>query len=97
MPSVSEKNGLGSLIVGSTFLVGINSTSITAASQLINRRFNISDEGFPHSVWPVTAWNTGAAIAPMLALPVMEEYGMRVGYLVRGPSHGRHVSASQRK
>jgi MFS family permease len=65
-----------------TLIVGLNSTSITAASIAINRRFDISDGTFPNSFWPVVAWNGGAALAPMLVLPIMEQYGMRTGYLV---------------
>ena len=65
-----------------TFIVGINSTSITSAAQEINQTFHISDEYFAISFWPVTAWNVGAALAPMVVLPIMEDFGMRIGYLV---------------
>jgi MFS family permease len=65
-----------------TLIVGINSTSITAAATSINKRFGVSDESFPNSFWPVTAWNGGAALAPMVVLPIMEKYGMRTGYLI---------------
>jgi MFS family permease len=68
--------------VSRTLIVGVNSTSITAAATPINQRFGISDVGFPNSFWPVTAWNGGAALAPMVVLPIMEKYGMRTGYLV---------------
>jgi MFS family permease len=62
-------------------IVGFNATSITAAATPINQRFGISDESFPNSFWPVVAWNGGAALAPMIVLPIMEKYGMRTGYL----------------
>ena len=62
--------------------MGINSTSITAAATPINQQFDISDAKFPNSFWPVTAWNGGAALAPMIVLPIMEKYGMRTGYLI---------------
>ena len=65
-----------------TLIVGLNATAITSAAQDINTRFNISDEHFPNSFWPVTAWITGAALAPMVILPIMEDFGMRIGYLV---------------
>lgn len=64
-----------------TFIVGINSTSITAAATEINEQFEITDTTIPNSYWPVTSWNTGAAIAPMIVLPLLEKYGMRYGYL----------------
>jgi MFS family permease len=62
--------------------VGLNATSITTAATTINQRFGVGDEKFPSSFWPVTAWNGGAALAPMVILPVMEKYGMRTGYLI---------------
>jgi len=71
------------MLRSSTLIVGLNSTSITSAAIEINERFGVSDEKFPHSFWPVTAWNTGAALAPMVILPIMEEFGFRIGYLVR--------------
>lgn len=65
-----------------TFIVGINVTALTAAVGKTNTTFGISDEHFPNSFWPVTAWNTGAAMAPMVVLPIMEDYGVRPGYLI---------------
>lgn len=65
-----------------TLIVGLNATSITSASIEINERFNVSDTQFPNSYWPVTSWGIGAALAPMVILPIMEANGMRPGYLV---------------
>jgi MFS family permease len=65
-----------------TFIVGFNATALTAAVSQTNATFGISDAGFPNSVWPVTAWNTGGALAPMVVLPILEDYGTRPGYLV---------------
>ena len=62
--------------------MGLNATSITAAATTINQRFGVNDENFPNSFWPVTAWNGGAALAPMVILPLMEKYGMRTCYLI---------------
>src|ERR1700760_4806617 len=65
-----------------TFIVGFNATALTAVTSKTNAAFNISDDAFPNSVWPVTAWNTGGALAPMIVLPIMEDYGTRPGYLL---------------
>lgn len=65
-----------------TFVVGFNATALTAAVSQTNAKFDISDHTFPNSVWPVTAWNTGGALAPMVVLPVLEDYGTRPGYLI---------------
>jgi len=66
------------------FVVGINSTAITAAAEPINNDFGESDDNpgmLPVSFWPVTAWNAGAAICPMVALPLMEDVGVYKSYI----------------
>ncbi|KAF2120230.1 multidrug transporter [Lophiotrema nucula] len=64
-----------------TFVVQMNGTMMTSAAEQINASFSISDEHFPHSYWPVLSWNLGGAAAPMLALPLMERFGVRWSYL----------------
>lgn len=66
-----------------TFVVQINGTMMTSAAEQINESFHISDEHFPHSYWPVLSWNLGGAAAPLLGLPLMENFGVRWSYLVR--------------
>ena len=63
-----------------TFIAGINGTALTAAATKINEDFGVSDVKFPNSYWPVTAWNLGAAFAPLVALPLMESFGVRYPY-----------------
>jgi hypothetical protein len=65
-----------------TFIVQMNGTAMTSAAEQINESFNISDANFPHSYWPVLSWNLGGAVAPMLGLPLMENFGVRRTYLV---------------
>ncbi|KAL8770086.1 MAG: hypothetical protein Q9209_004124 [Squamulea sp. 1 TL-2023] len=64
------------------FLVGLNATSVATPSLIIAEHFHISDTAFPHSYWPVTVWNTGAAIGPMVGLPLLENFGVRKGYMI---------------
>jgi hypothetical protein len=66
-----------------TFIVQVSGTMLTSAAEQINASFNISDEAFPHSYWPVLSWNLGGAAAPLLGLPLMENFGVRWSYLVR--------------
>lgn len=54
-----------------TFFVQINGTMMTSAAEQINESFNVSDEVFPHSYWPVLSWNLGGAAAPLVGLPLM--------------------------
>lgn len=66
-----------------TFLIGINALSISSAAVQVGERFDVSDAAFPNSYWVVTAWNVGAAIMPLFGLPLLENFGVRLGYLVR--------------
>lgn len=65
-----------------TFIIQLNGTMMTSAAEQINVSFNVSDEKFPHSYWPVLSWNLGGAAAPMLGLPLMENFGVRRSYMV---------------
>jgi MFS family permease len=65
-----------------TFVVQVSGTMLTSAAEQINTSFNVSDEAFPHSYWPVLSWNLGGAAAPLLGLPLMENFGVRWSYLV---------------
>ncbi|KAI9692833.1 MAG: hypothetical protein M1822_004827 [Bathelium mastoideum] len=64
------------------FAVGLNATGIASAPTPINERFGVSDLRFPNSFWPIASWTVGAAIVPMVVLPLMEEYGVRIGYIL---------------
>ena len=69
--------------VSATFLTGLNATSEATAAEAINVQFGISDASFPNSYWPISSWNTGGAVAPLVLLPLMENFGIRYIYLVR--------------
>ena len=75
------------LLVGSlvTFLIGLNSTVIATPGSAIARQFlvDISNSNIDNTVWPIAAWNTGAAVGPMIGIPLLEAFGMRDGYFVR--------------
>lgn len=64
-----------------TFLVGINSTALLSGTQEISTHFHIDNSKFDNSFFLVTAWNTGAAIIPLVILPAMEDFGVRPIYI----------------
>ncbi|KAL5116123.1 hypothetical protein ACEQ8H_006020 [Pleosporales sp. CAS-2024a] len=64
-----------------TFVIQVNGTMMTSAAEQMNRSFHISDEDFPNSYWPVLSWNLGGAAAPLLGLPLMENFGVRKSYM----------------
>lgn len=65
-----------------TFLVGLNSTAVTTPGHAIAETFHVDETHFPHSFWPVTVWNTGAAFGSIVGMPLLENFGSRNGYLV---------------
>ncbi|KAF2660124.1 MFS general substrate transporter [Lophiostoma macrostomum CBS 122681] len=77
---ISKKWRVTLLVCFMTLAVQINGTEMTSAAEHINESFRVSDEKFPHSYWPVLSWNLGGAAAPMLALPLMERFGVRWSY-----------------
>ncbi|KAK5002165.1 hypothetical protein LTR28_011754 [Elasticomyces elasticus] len=72
-----------------TLTVCINGTAMTVAAEQINEEFGISDATFPNSYWPVTSWSVGGALFLMVGLPLMEDFGVRRGFLVRCPGRWR--------
>ncbi|KAF5559638.1 multidrug resistant protein [Fusarium napiforme] len=65
-----------------TFISMMNGTIITTAHEAIGEDFNVSDENFPHSYWPVASWGLGGALFSLVLLPIMEDFGMRLVFLL---------------
>jgi MFS family permease len=64
-----------------TFTTIMNGTMITVAHEAYNDQFNVSDARFPNSYWPVTSWALGGALVSLFVLPIMEDFGLRAGFL----------------
>ena len=65
-----------------TLLIPLNGTGITVAASEMNTYFNVSDAGFPNSYWIITSWSMGGAIFIIFFLPLMEDIGIRLGFIV---------------
>lgn len=65
-----------------TFVSMLNGSILTVAHNAINSEFNVSDEMFPHSYWPVTSWGVGGALSSLVLLPIMEDFGVRYVFLM---------------
>lgn len=44
--------------------------------------FHVQNTPFPNLVWATTSWNMGAALAPLLFVPLTEPYGRMPGYFI---------------
>jgi MFS family permease len=64
-----------------TLLIPLNGTSITVAAKEIATRFDVSDSPFPNTYWTVTSWSLGGSIFIIVGLPLMEDLGVRLGFL----------------
>ncbi|QIW96422.1 hypothetical protein AMS68_001940 [Peltaster fructicola] len=65
-----------------TLLLPLNGTSITVAAGQINADFGVSDADFPNSYWVVTSWSVGGGIFIIFFLPLMEDLGVKAGYII---------------
>ncbi|TKA26634.1 hypothetical protein B0A50_04742 [Salinomyces thailandicus] len=66
-----------------TLIVPLNGTSIAVAARAINERFDVTDTAtFANSYWTITSWSVGGAVFVIGFLPLMEDIGVRVGYLI---------------
>ena len=80
--SPSRKWIITSCVCAVSFAAGINATAIATPGREIAVTFKVSDDNFPNSFWPITAWTMGAAFGPMIGMPLLENFGTRKGYLV---------------
>lgn len=62
-------------------LVGLNNTVIATPGVIIAEDFGVDTNNpyIDNTVWPITAWNTGAALGPMVGIPFLESFGVRKG------------------
>ena len=68
--------------ITATLLVGLNAAAIATPAAEIADFFRLDYSRFPNDYWPVGAWTIGAAFGPMLVLPLLENFGVKYGYLV---------------
>jgi MFS family permease len=78
---LKKKWTITAIAVLATFTTLLNGTIITVAHDAINEEFGVSDANFPNSYWPVTSWALGGAIFSLAVLPLMEDFGIRSGFL----------------
>ncbi|KAK5192781.1 hypothetical protein LTR99_010342 [Exophiala xenobiotica] len=65
-----------------SILTGLPAGSYGAGNEYYTQRFNVQDEPFPNLYWATTSWNMGAALFPLLFVPLTEHSGRMPGYFV---------------
>lgn len=65
--------------VTSSILTGLPAGAYGSGSEQMSREFGISQRNFPILFWATTSWNLGAALWPLLFVPLTETTGRMPG------------------
>jgi MFS family permease len=76
-----RKWSLTALAIFATFTCTLNGTMITVAHQTISEIFDVDDDRFPNTYWPVASWTIGGALICLILLPLLEDLGSRKTFL----------------
>ncbi|TGO45286.1 hypothetical protein BCON_0405g00050 [Botryotinia convoluta] len=63
-----------------SILFGLPAGAYGAGNDEMSALFNVSNSGFPYLFFATTSWNIGAAIVPLLFVPLTETSGRMPGY-----------------
>ncbi|KAF2125184.1 MFS multidrug transporter-like protein [Dothidotthia symphoricarpi CBS 119687] len=65
-----------------TLLTGLPAGSYGSGNDYMAATFNVQNEPFPNLAWATCSWNLGAAIFPLVFVPLTESSGRMPGYFV---------------
>ncbi|KAH6872585.1 MFS multidrug transporter-like protein [Alternaria rosae] len=65
-----------------SILTGLPAGSYGAGNEWMETQFNVQNEPFPNLYWATCSWNMGAALFPLLFVPLTENTGRMPGYFV---------------
>lgn len=68
--------------VRSSIMLGIPAGAYGAAAEQMSSLWNIDETGFPYLSFALVSWNMGAALFPLLFVPLTENTGRMPGYFV---------------
>lgn len=63
-----------------SILTGLPAGSYGAGNDWMVSRFNVQNEPFPNLYWATCSWNVGAALFPLVFVPLTENTGRMPGY-----------------
>lgn len=64
----------------SSILTGLPAGAYGGGNTQMEQRFHISQDNFPWLFWATTSWNIGAALFPLIFVPLTETSGRMPGY-----------------
>ena len=65
-----------------SILTGLPAGSYGAGNEWMAPLFNVQNEPFPNLYWATCSWNMGAALFPLVFVPLTENTGRMSGYFV---------------
>jgi hypothetical protein len=77
-----------------SILTGLPAGSYGAGNEWMAARFNVQNEPFPNLYWATCSWNMGAALFPLLFVPLTENTGRMPGYFVSMSHYVAHRIAN---
>ena len=66
----------------SSILTGIPAGSYGSGNEYMAKQFHIQNQPFPNLYWATASWNVGAALFPLVFVPLTENTGRMPGYFV---------------
>ncbi|KAI5298682.1 hypothetical protein KEM55_003083, partial [Ascosphaera atra] len=61
---------------------GIPAGSYGSGNDGMGKDFHVSNDPFPHLSWGTVSWNMGAALIPLIIVPLTESFGRMPGYFI---------------
>lgn len=68
--------------ISSSILTGLPAGAYGSGNDQMSAEFNVDNSGFPWLNWATTSWNMGAALFPLVFVPLTENTGRMPGYFV---------------
>ncbi|CBX90635.1 hypothetical protein IAQ61_002126 [Plenodomus lingam] len=65
-----------------SILTGLPAGSYGAGNEYMADRFSVQNEPFPNLYWATCSWNVGAALFPLVFVPLTENTGRMPGYFI---------------
>ncbi|OCF31601.1 multidrug transporter [Kwoniella heveanensis BCC8398] len=65
-----------------SILTGLPAGAYSAGNTYMEQDFGISQDNFPWLTWATASWNVGAALFPLLFVPLTENSGRMPGYFI---------------
>lgn len=78
-----------------SILTGLPAGSYGSAGSYYSSQFQVQNEPFDNTIWATVSWNMGAAMWPLVFVPLTESKGRMPGYVLEKESRSSSGIAAQ--